>query len=356
MNQLLIVTLAGALLAAPTELRAQTAGAGISEAGISAKAPVEPRFDLELEAGVEAEKALGLIAERVGHPLNVVWTGDSASVSLPALRLHQITVREFFAAVTAAGNEELKRGRPGYAFNEVEGALNVWTFSVIQAPAMMAGSMATGMMAGRPVGGMVTPPTRPGPGIPNPFGGPVATGYSSTPDPLTGALVTGTRAPSGNEPVILSAFGPMGAPLSAGSRSSQFFDLAMLLNDELTVNDLTTAIRTAWTAAGEGAEPPAEALRFHKETELLIATGTPEQLSVVQSIVDLLKARVQPSADAKDSENLALQSRLRSVTAESEDFRKRADQNAELADVQIAKLRERLAELEIELAKANARQ
>lgn len=354
MNQLLITTLAGALLAAPAALRAQNPIAGAADAGFAAEAPAEPRFDLELEAGLEAEKALGLIAERVGHPLNVVWTGDSASVSLPALRLHQITVREFFAAVTAAGKEELKRGRPGYAFNEVEGALNVWTFSVIQAPAMMAGAMAGGLRAVRPPAAGTEPnPNGLVSGNPNYSRVGIAPTHPSTPDPLTGALGTGTWAASGNEPGMAAAFG---TPPPAGSRSSQFFDLEQLLNDELTVNDLTTAIRTAWTAAGEGAEPPAEALRFHKETKLLIATGTPEQLSVVQSIVDLLKARVQPSADAKDSENQALQSRLRSLAAESEDFRKRSEQNAVLADQQIAKLRERLAELEIELAKANARQ
>ena len=347
MKPLISLSLAAALLAAPAMFNARAADAAEPSAAEPSAAgaagtpgtPSELRFDIELAEGMSAEEALGVVAERVGHGLNVVWTGESSMVKLPAVRLHQITIREFFAAITAAGREELKRGQPGFMFNEVAGAPNVYTFSVIPAP------------GSRHVPGADRIPMNPPAATPN--GPPAGEGVNpNTGEPAGDPAFLGGGPDTGGSG--LQSGGQSEWHGSPSGRTSQFFDLEMLLTDDLTVNDLTTAIRTAWTAAGEGKEPPTDALRFHKETKLLIATGTGEQLSVVQSIVNLLKARSQPSADAKDVEIRNLTSQLQHLAAEYQDAKQRLSESEKAANDRIASFRERLAELEIELAKAKA--
>src|SRR6185503_5532335 len=89
----------------------------------------------------------------------------------------------------------------------------------------------------------------------------------------------------------------MVAPGKTPQKSTLFFDLSKILDKTLTIEDVTTAIRTGWAAAADGKEPVPEALKFHQESKLLIATGAPEQLEAVTSIVRLLENRNLPSKD-----------------------------------------------------------
>ncbi len=186
-----------------------------------------------------AIEAVALASKRLGHPINIVWTTGSEATPLPALRLHQVTVNEFFAAVTAAGRIGLEQGRSGYQFTEIPEAPNVFTFSVSQLPE---------------------------PGLQQ----------------------------LGRQRQLQSAVQLQPASPPPKPKQSQFFDVSGLLGEKLSIDDITTAIRTAWGAAAtEGDEPPMEALKFHQETQLLIATGSPEQLEAVNNLLALLGSRPQ---------------------------------------------------------------
>lgn len=271
---------------------------------IAAGAPAaDQRFDLELASPTPAQDVIELISEKLGHPVNVVWSGDSTSALLPALRLHQVTLREFLGAVTAVGRTEMRLGRAGFEFSEIPEAANVYTFSVIP---------------------------------------PAPTPSSFTRGPEEGGAVARI-----NGGVQLTAPSTPPAP----AKISQFFDLSVLLNDELKIDDITTAIRTAWTAAADGAEPPTEALRYHQETQLLIATDSPERLKIVENIVDLLRSRNEPSKEEKDQAIARLKRELEEINKDRDIGTMRLRDAEKKYEAEVSNLRERIAELEIELAK-----
>lgn len=66
-------------------------------------------------------------------------------------------------------------------------------------------------------------------------------------------------------------------------QTTRFFSLAPYLRDGLTVDDITTAIRTGWEMRGERELPT---LKFHQETQILIAVGDPAQLAVIGDVLE----------------------------------------------------------------------
>lgn len=72
--------------------------------------------------------------------------------------------------------------------------------------------------------------------------------------------------------------------------TTRFYSLAPYLRADITVDDITTAIRTGWELRGVKAPP---VLKFHQETQLLIAVGEHEELDV---IVEALKVISQTIA------------------------------------------------------------
>lgn len=71
--------------------------------------------------------------------------------------------------------------------------------------------------------------------------------------------------------------------------STRLFPLAYYLQHGLTVDDITTAIRTAWEMQGEAELP---SIKFHQETQLLIGVGQPDQLAIIGDILEALQATV----------------------------------------------------------------
>lgn len=76
---------------------------------------------------------------------------------------------------------------------------------------------------------------------------------------------------------------------------TRFFPLAYYLQSGLTVDDITTAIRTSWEISGEAKTPT---IKFHQETQLLIAVGQPEQLAIIGDVLEALKTTVRVRAEA----------------------------------------------------------
>lgn len=73
---------------------------------------------------------------------------------------------------------------------------------------------------------------------------------------------------------------------------SQFFLLKPYLAQGLTVDDITTAIETAWKMEGAAQKPQ---MSYHKETSLLIVVGDEPQLVVVRRALRALSGDEVPA-------------------------------------------------------------
>jgi hypothetical protein len=78
---------------------------------------------------------------------------------------------------------------------------------------------------------------------------------------------------------------------------SRFYNLAPYLNSGLKVDDITTAVETAWKMLGEKSPPE---ISFHKDTKLLIAVGDGEKLKTIDFVLQALKPE-PPKAEAPKS-------------------------------------------------------
>jgi hypothetical protein len=77
-----------------------------------------------------------------------------------------------------------------------------------------------------------------------------------------------------------------GTLLKPQEKTCRFYQLAPYLNGGLTMNDITTAIQTAWKMQGDNSPPE---ISFHKETKLLIAVGEPDKLEVIDNVLKALE-------------------------------------------------------------------
>lgn len=147
-------------------------------------------------------------------------------------------------------------------------------------------------------------------------------------------------------------YGGMSAtPVEARSESA-FLDLSPILStSDLKIDDITTAIRTAWSSIEGGKTPPEGSLKFHQETKLLIITATPEYLHAATSIVALLQSRSEPSQDQKDQAIADLKRQIMDVTDSRTRVMKDLDSEMEKFRQSRENMQAKVAELEIELAK-----
>jgi hypothetical protein len=72
---------------------------------------------------------------------------------------------------------------------------------------------------------------------------------------------------------------------------SRFFLLTPYLEQGLTVDDITTAVRTAWKMQGDLNDAT---ISYHKETNLLIAAGSPTSLDVIRLALEALEPKRSP--------------------------------------------------------------
>lgn len=69
-------------------------------------------------------------------------------------------------------------------------------------------------------------------------------------------------------------------------KSCKFFQLAPYLQNNLRVEDITTAITTGWDLMGLKKQPE---MQYHKETKMLIAFGEAAHLEVIASVLKELQ-------------------------------------------------------------------
>jgi len=80
---------------------------------------------------------------------------------------------------------------------------------------------------------------------------------------------------------------------------SRFYLLAPYLEQGLTVDDITTAVQTAWKLHGDTPQP---VLNYHKETKLLIAVGYPSELGTIEAVLQALgqpRTKAEPEKESK---------------------------------------------------------
>jgi hypothetical protein len=95
-------------------------------------------------------------------------------------------------------------------------------------------------------------------------------------------------------------------PVVSNEKVCRFYQLGSYLDRGFSVDDITTAIQTGWKMAG--VTPPPE-LNYHKETKLLIAYGAPDDLNIIQSVLQSL-----PSSNATRSELNRMNSQIAQLT------------------------------------------
>ena len=97
-----------------------------------------------------------------------------------------------------------------------------------------------------------------------------------------------------------------GILLNPPVKTCRFYQLAPYLNNGLQIDDITTAIRTAWDMEG-CTDAPRPQISFHKETKLLIAAGDPDKLEVIDNVLRALEPqRIRPFAAVDPSTGLPL--------------------------------------------------
>jgi hypothetical protein len=74
------------------------------------------------------------------------------------------------------------------------------------------------------------------------------------------------------------------------SRKTQAFYVGHLLK-KFKIDDITTAVQTTWQLGGKDAKAE---LKYHQDTQLLIALGYPEQLSTAAEVLAQLKLAIEP--------------------------------------------------------------
>lgn len=77
----------------------------------------------------------------------------------------------------------------------------------------------------------------------------------------------------------------------------QFFQMSPYLDKGYTLDDITTAIRTAWKMLGATNLPE---LSFHKETRVLIAVGPADKIRLIDNVLAQLSAKKTKSESAGD--------------------------------------------------------
>jgi hypothetical protein len=80
------------------------------------------------------------------------------------------------------------------------------------------------------------------------------------------------------------------------SKICRFYSLAPFLDSGVTVDDITTAIKTGAKMLGDTDEPT---MSFHKDTKLLIAVGEPGKLEIIDSVLRALEPHAKSAAGNK---------------------------------------------------------
>jgi hypothetical protein len=202
------------------------------------------KFNLDFPGGTPKE-LVAAIVKAMGKPLNVIISDQDAATQLPPLKLNNVNVSELFNALQSASEKVESYVSPSRLI-PYKGAPPIYEHL----------TTAYGFR----------------------------TNGTVTDDSIWYFVVTKPTVP----------------PVVPPEKACRFYQLTPYLDSGLTVDDITTAIRSGWDMQGDTADSRPQ-ISFHKETKLLIAVGEPEKLEVIDNVLKALQPRPQnPNRDFQD--------------------------------------------------------
>jgi hypothetical protein len=207
---------------------------------IIARASAEPvaetnltRFNLDFPGGTPKE-LVAAIEKAMKRPLNAIVPDEFAETKLPAVKMNSVDVSQLFSALRMASFKSQAYQQPGYSSYQI--------------------SQTT-------------------------------CGFKTE------------GKPSDDSIWYFFVEKPVIAPAPPVYKACRFYSLAPFLDRGVTVDDITTAVETAWKLLGD-ASPPA--ISFHKDTKLLIAVGEPTKLETIDAVLKALPESLKSSPGPGD--------------------------------------------------------
>jgi hypothetical protein len=195
------------------------------------------------------------IENATGKPLNAIIPTEDADIQLPPLKMNDVVTPQLFAALEAASRKTVA---------------------------------VQNQMFGNSYSQVTTD-----------------YGFKTSDNPITDTSIWYFHAEKPTLPPVVS-----------NERICRFYQLASYLDRGFTVDDVTTAVQTGWKMAG--VNPPPE-LNYHKETKLLIAYGQPDDLNIIQSVLQSL-----PESNTTSTEIGRINSQINTLTKEVAELKKMA--------------------------------
>ena len=218
---------------------------GVPVARLSAPASEQnlTKFDLDFPGGTPKD-LLAAIQEAMRRPLNAIVPDEFTAERLPGLKMKNVNVPQLFEAL-------------GLASHKTELAPNAF-----RGPSPFPGGFGNQV---------------------------VSTTYGFR-----------TQGPPTDDSIwYFYVERPVLSPPPPPQKICRFYSLAPYVDRGATVDDITTAIETGWQMLGDSS--PA-AIRFHKDTKLLIAVGEPSKLEIIDAVLKAMDVtKTKPAASAPAS-------------------------------------------------------
>ena len=195
--------------------------------GPGQRGPELTKFDLDFPGG-NPKDLVTAIQKSMSRPLNVIIPDEFENTRLPALKMKNVDVPQLFRALEAASTKQESFG------------------SGLYTPGMQQSART------------------------------ISYGFRANDNPVSDDTIWYFHVQKPN-------------PTTPASKDCRFYSLALYLDGGLTVDDITTAIKTGAKMLGENQEP---AISFHKDTKLLIAVGEPSKLQIIDAVLKALEPMV----------------------------------------------------------------
>jgi hypothetical protein len=272
-------------------------------------------FNLDFPGGT-ARQLVDAIEKSMGKPVNVIVPDEYANAKLPPIKVTGVNLPQLFETLLEGSYKRSPSGSviSSYGFSTANGARQtdtaIWTFFVntaglttfnINFPGGTPKELVAAIQKStdKPLN-VIVPPEFADTQLPPLKMNGVTVGqlfralesasfrvdsYSTFPGAPQRTSGYGFRT-EGNITDDSIWYFHVDKPPTSSEKVSRFYALAPYLESGLKVDDITTAVETAWKMLGEKSPPE---ISFHKDTKLLIAVGDPQKLQTIDSVLAALK-------------------------------------------------------------------
>jgi hypothetical protein len=203
----------------------------------------QPRFDLDFRGGIP-RALVEAIQRAMGKPLNVIIPDDCEGLRIPAVSVKNVTVAQLFEAITSASKDTRRYTTSSFGPSFGPGRGENWS---------------------------------------------------------TMTLTYGFRTDGAPNENSIWYFYQDKLPDTPSHAVCRFYQLSPYLDAGYKVEDITTAIETAWKMLGIAQGPE---MKYHKDTKLLIAVGEADELQMIDEALGQLSrgSPKQKLSNGQDSE------------------------------------------------------